>query len=696
MADKTVLHVQGMTCMDCAKTIDKYLRSKELQEPEVDFMSGEVRFSPLEASKKDEIIEGINRLGYHVSTDGKANGPLRENIILLGIWLLTLPLLLGHMVLKLPWLHQPSVQFLLSLPVCVYGIMHFGKSAWGSIRLRQPNMDVLIIAGVISSFAYSCVGWWLHGPEAHRYLFFETGASVVAFVMLGQRIERYSIQKANALVASLAKEFPEKAHRMALQFGKQVLEDIPVKDIRKHDLLQVLAGEKLPADGEVVSGDGYCDESVITGESQPLKRQNGDRVVAGALLLSGTLLIRSNNAFAHNSLNTLLGLVKQARLKKPAIQKTGDRVAGFFVGGVILLSLLAFPVNYFLGASTYEAMMRSLAVVVVSCPCAMGLATPVAMMVAIGMAARRGIVIRNAQSLENLCKTKHMIFDKTGTLTTGKFKLGSIRVFDEKADEKFLYDVLYSLESVSIHPLARSVSAELKSRCGLLPVTDAQEEKGKGVSGVIAGVAYVVRAEEEGLNKFLVLFSNDKKLADWQIEDEEREGADLLLRWLQSLGIHTYLFSGDRKKRVLHFAEGRGFTEIAWEMSPHAKQEKLRKLSEKGITAMAGDGINDAPALALAGTGIAFGEPGTLHADASDILLLHPEKLKACRQVFKISFLVMRTIRQNLFWAFSYNLVAIPLALAGYMEPAYAALFMSLSDLVVVGNSMLMYLRKID
>jgi Cu+-exporting ATPase len=693
MAEKTVLHVQGMTCMDCAKTIDTFLRSKDVQQPEVDFMSGEVRFSPLEEGKKEEIIEGINRLGYHVSSDGKVKGPLRENLILLGIWIFTLPLLLGHMFLQLPWLHQPLVQCFLSLPVCLYGIMHFGKSAWGSIRLKQPNMDVLILAGVISSFVYSCVGWFLHGEDAHRYLFFETGASVVAFVMLGQRIEKYSIQKANTFLASLDKEFPEKAHRMSLQFGKQVVEDIPVHEIRKHDLLQVLAGEKLPADGEVVSGEGYCDESVITGESHPLQRQTGDRVVAGSLLLNGTLLIRSNNAFAQNSLNTLLGLVKEARQKKPAIQRTGDRVAGFFVISVILLSLLSFPVNYFLGASTYEAMMRSLAVVVVSCPCAMGLATPVAMMVAIGMAARRGIVIRNAQALENLSKTKHLVFDKTGTLTTGKFRLGSIRVFDEKADEKYLYDVLYTLESVSIHPLARSVSSELKSRCGILPMQDAHEEKGKGVSGKIAGLEYIVRGEEEGLNKFLVLFSGDKKLADWQIEDEEREGADILLRWFQSLGIHTYLFSGDRKKRVMHFAEGRGFTEIGWEMTPPAKQEKLRVLSSGGMTAMAGDGINDAPALALAGTGIGFGEPGTLHADASDILLLHPEKLKACRQVFKISFVVMRTIRQNLFWAFSYNLIAIPLALTGHMEPMYAALFMSLSDLVVIGNSLLIYAK---
>jgi len=692
MSEKTHLQVQGMTCMDCAKTISTFLQSRDAKQVSVDFVSGEVSFEAVEKTKEAELVSGINQLGYRVM-ETQATESRKGDVVLLMIWVLTFPLLLSHLLNIKAVMHQPLLQFLLSFPVSLFGVLHFGKSAIGSVRLRQPNMDVLIVTGVLAAFVYSCAGWLLYAGEAHQYLYFETGASIVAFVMLGQRIEKYSINKANAGVKELSERFPEKAHRLSLQFGKQVREEIPVHDIRKFDLLQVLTGEKIPADGEVVDGSGYADESLVTGESVPVAKKAGDKVVTGSQLESGTLVIRSSGAYAHNSLHTLLGLIKDARMKKPAIQKTGDKVAGIFVVAVILISVLAFPVNYLLGAGLSEAALRSIAVLVVSCPCAMGLATPVAMMVGVGLAAKRGIVLRNGEAIEHISRTKQVVFDKTGTLTTGKFVLSPLSILDPLFDEKQAKNILYTLESVSIHPIARSVSASLAASSELLVMSECTEEKGKGVKGKISGTWYSVEGIDREGRKWLLLSCEGKAIAEAEVEDQERTGTVVLLQWLKQRGIRLFLMSGDKEQRVKQFASGKPFHLVEWELKPEDKLNRLRELSKAGVVAMAGDGLNDAPALALAHTGIGYGDPGTIHADTSDVLLLHPDKAKAFRRLFELSTVVMRTIRQNLFWAFSYNLIAIPLALTGHMEPMYAALFMSLSDLVVVGNSLFIYAK---
>ena len=696
MAEQLVeLNVTGMHCNNCALSIHKLLEKKGLQNILVDFAGEEVKFSNNDHVALPGIIKDIEGLGFKVVDDPATQiTPFYEKIENKFVFcaVLTVPLLL-HMVLPWHFLHNPIVQLLLCLPVFLVGCLHFGKSAINSIRGGVPNMDVLIFVGSTAAFIYSLVGTIENLGE--HYEFYETCATIITLVLLGNVLEKRSVTQTTSAVKDLIKIQLVNANRVI----NGEIEIISAKEVRPGDTLQVNQGDKIPVDGEVLSGNGSVDESMLTGESIPVEKEKYSSVIGGTIVQHGNIRILATKVGSNTILSQIIDLMKKAQAAKPPVQKLGDKVAAIFVPAVILISLLTFTLTYFAGHTGMQtALMNAIAVLVISCPCAMGLATPTAVMVGLGRAAKNGILIKGGDTIEAVANTKYVVFDKTGTLTTGKFRVNDIKITG-KINPELVRGVIMAIEERSNHPIAKSLVNELKT----LPMVKVilktvKEEKGLGMRAEdVEGNHYFLGSgkatDDSGFN--LSLYKNQKLLAQIDVDDEIKPDAAALIVQLKKMGIIPVLLSGDKKTRCLKVAQQIGITDIHAEKLPEEKLKVIDIYKQKGKTIMIGDGINDAPALTQADVGVSMNDASQVAIQSARVVLLNTD-LHSVVKFLQISRYTLLTIKQNLFWAFAYNIIAIPIAALGFLNPMVGAFTMAFSDVVVIGNSLRLKRKKIS
>jgi len=694
---KLKLEVEGMTCANCALGIKKHLENKGLQDVNINFSTGEASWKNDKNQDKNDVAKTITSLGYKIksTSEEEEKGLSKVEKYFYFTLIFTLPLFSHMFFPKGSIIQNPLLQFILCLPVYIIGVSYFGKSAWGSIKTGIPNMDVLIFTGSSAAFFYSIYGWLINygTPAVHHYLFFETSATIITLVLLGNVLEHKSVKKTTTAIGDLT----------AIQkvIAKKEIEgkitEVNFEDIRVNDILVINSGDKIPTDGIIISGTSYIDESMITGESIPIDKTTGDEVIGGTIITDGNLKIKATKIGDDTLLSQIIELVKNAQNNKPNIQKLGDQVSAVFVPVVLTISLATFFIgHYFFNIEIQDAFLRAIAVLVISCPCAMGLATPTAVMVGIGRAAKNGILIKGGDTLEKLASIKTIVFDKTGTLTTGKFIVSQFTVLD--GDENDVKNIIYNIEQHSSHPIAKSLCNAFKENSSLLKLSDITEEKGISISANIDDNIYTIGSSKiySSPEKYdLFVLKNKELIATLNISDELKTNTDLVISSLHKRGYTTTLLSGDKKEKCNQIASELGIITTYSEQLPQDKITKIEELVSSNKTAMVGDGINDAPALAKATIGISLGNATQIAIQSADVVLLNNEDLSQLPQTMQIGKHTLLTIKQNLFWAFAYNIVAIPIAVMGLLNPMWGALFMAFSDVIVIGNSIRLRYKNI-
>lgn len=699
--------VDGMTCSNCALTVQQYLTNEGLGNVKVNLMGGEVSFD-INGKNEQQIIKGIESLGYTVQNED-TQAPKRGKRIFadhkqrfLFCLVFTIPLML-HMFDKwyhIHWLMNPWVQLGLCLPVYLVGMDFFGRSAIKSIRNRMPNMNVLVAIGATAAFVYSLTGALLNlGPE---YLFFETAASIITLVFLGNFLEDASIQSTQRALNSLTKSQKVMANMIAFdEHHQEIIFPIENTQLRSGDLILIKSGEQVPADCKILSGDATINESIVTGESLPLTKKGKDKLIGGSIIIDGIIKAQVTAEAKDSVLSNIINLVKQAQSEKPPVQQMADKISAIFVPVVLGIAVVAFVVNYLILLDFTMSLMRSIAILVIACPCAMGLATPAAIAVGLGRAARNGVLFRNAKSLELFRTIKQVVFDKTGTLTTGRFELANYQVTADNLSPDEFKNIAFSLEKYSNHPIAQCITASWK-RKDAIRWAKVEEKKGTGmIASTTTGDRYIAGSFETAMHVTnedahnVYILKNGQLLGWIDVKDEVRPEAISIVQYLRHRGIRTILLSGDRLNKCRQLANLLGIDEVIAEKKPEEKLAVIEDLTLQGPTAMVGDGINDAPALAKATIGISLSEASQIAVQTADVVLMNSgiKNLPLALGLGRHTFL---TIKQNLFWAFIYNIVAIPVAAFGLLTPTFGALVMGLSDVVLAINSVRLFVKKVE
>ncbi len=703
--EKTEWKVEGMTCSNCALTISKFLQQKGAAEVVANPLNGEVSFVPAADMNEDSLRTGIEKLGYRVAGNGTAAVESRRHLLdnnkkrFFFCLVFTLPLLAHMLPWHIHWLMNPLLQLALTLPVFAVGMWFFGRSAIQSLRNGMANMNVLIALGALAAFLYSLTGTLLNLGEG--YLFYETTASIITLVFLGNYAEEASVQSTQRAIKKLAASQKLMANMIA--FDDQHQEQVfPIENtmLRVGDLILIRTGEQVPIDCKILWGECTVSEALLTGESTPLTREKKELLVGGSFLESGTVKAQVTATGKETVLSGILEMVRQAQGEKPPVQKLADKISAIFVPLVVGIAVLTFLINHFgFQVPGGTSLLRAVAVLVISCPCAMGLATPAAIAVGLGRGARSGILYKNASSLETFKDIRQVVFDKTGTLTNGQFVIAAYQAVGISADE--LKQVVYSLEKYSNHPIARSIAAAWKTTA-VLRWSKTEEVKGLGMRAVdAAGNVYQAgshklvegTAAEKGHS--LYILKNDTLIGWLDLTDEIRPEAKGVVQWLHSRGIATILLSGDGAEKCKQVAEQLGIGKVVAEQTPAQKLAYLDKLVQQAPTAMVGDGINDAPALAKATLGISLSDASKVAMQSADVILMN-HGLKKLPEALGLGKHTYLTIKQNLFWAFLYNVVAIPVAALGLLTPTLGALVMGLSDVVLAINSVRLFVKKVN
>jgi len=703
--EKVQWKVEGMTCANCALTIHKFLEKEGMKEVKVNAIGGDVSFEMNGNISKEQIAKGIEHLGYSVAGEPAAvKGKIKFLTTPAQQFLFCLPftvLLMLHMIpgVHIHWLMNPSVQLALCLPVYIVGMSFFGKSAVKSIRNGMPNMNVLIALGATAAFVYSLYGT-LTG-QAEQYMFYETAAAILTLVFLGNYLEDASLQSTQRALNKLAKSQKVMANMIA--YDDQHQEHIfPIENeqLKVGDLVLIKSGEQVPMDSKILWGDAHVNEAIVTGESSPVHKYPKDKLIGGSIVQDGTVKAQVTAVGNDTVLSGIINLVKQAQGDRPPVQQLADKISAIFVPVVIGIAVLTLAINWFMLENFTAALMRSIAVLVIACPCAMGLATPAAIAVGLGRGARMGILFRNATSLELFKDIKQVVFDKTGTLTTGEFRIGNWQLTKGNMDETEFKKIVFSLEKYSNHPIAKSIQKEWKTK-DEMGWSKIEERKGFGM-----------RAEDKkgnvfwaGSFKLATKFTNDDKhniyvvknddFIGWiDVQDELRPEAKQVIDFFHSKNIKTILLSGDRLEKCEKLAYELGIDEVIAEQTPEQKLQKIADLNASAPTVMVGDGINDAPALAKATIGVSISEASQIAIQTAQVVLMNNglQNLPTALGLGRHTYL---TIKQNLFWAFFYNIIAIPVAAFGFLTPTFGALVMGFSDVVLAVNSVRLFVKKV-
>lgn len=707
--EKVNWKVTGMSCTNCALSIDKFLKEKGMNEVKVNFIGGDVSFNLPEGTNKIAIQKGILDLGYQVK-GGADLGKSGKKIFTSHLQrfafcaVFTLPLML-HMIpgLHIHWLMNPYVQLGLTIPVFILGMDFFGRSGLKSLLKGVPNMNVLIALGALSSFIYSLYGTVT--GQADQYLFYETTATIITLVFLGYWMEDKSVEQTQIALNKLAKSQKTMANMIAYD-NEQNEHIFPIEStsLKTGDLLLIRSGEAVPMDCKILSGEVAVDESIITGESIPVDKKVKDILIGGSTIVNGTVKAYVTAVGEDSVLGNILKMVKNAQTEKPPVQLLADKISAVFVPVVVGIALLTFALNYTIGEQAFTpSLMRSIAVLVIACPCAMGLATPAAIAVGLGRAARNGVLFKNTKTLELFKDIQQVVFDKTGTLTTGQFSIAAFELTEagKALGEDECKRIAYSLEKYSMHPLAKAIAQTWKTK-DEIRFSAISEEKGLGINATDKeGNSYSASSYKNvthltnNTNHNIYLVKNHTLLASIDLQDEIRPEAATMVKSLQQKGIKTILLSGDLQVKCDYVASQLGIDEVFAEQSPAEKLAKIEALNLISATAMVGDGINDAPALAKSTVGVSLSDAAHIAVQSAEVVLMNHgvKNLTLALGLGKHTYL---TIQQNLFWALFYNVVAIPVAAFGFLSPTIGALVMGMSDVVLAINSVRLNFKKVN
>ena len=708
---KIVLNIEGMTCSACSNGLEKYLNK---QDGIINASVNLVMATALIEYEDNLSIKDLNRFVKEAGfkslgekKEEKKNNELIKLIVFSILGIILMYISMGQMI-NLPtpsilnMMENPRI-YAITLMVLSVLFIFYGfdiiKNGIKNIIHKMPNMDSLVGVGVIVNFMYSLwntVQVFMGNTNLVHHLYFESSAIIILFVKIGRYIDKKNKDKAVDTIKNLVTITPKNG--TILKDGKEL--QVTINEIQKGDTVVSKPGEKIAVDGTVINGKTHTDESFITGESKPVSKKIGDTVIAGSINYDGYIEYKAEKIGRDSSISNIVKMVVEATNTKAPIARIADKISGYFVPTIFLISLISFVLNFVITKDINQSILALVSVLVVACPCALGLATPLAMVVAIGNCSKRGILVKSSETLEAINKVDTIVFDKTGTLTTGKMSIA------DGIYNKDTLKILKSLEKNSNHPLAKSIYNDEKD---VFEVQEFEEVPGLGVKGIINGKQYYAgnykyvekmnventlkKNEIEFASKgesIVYLFDEKETLLLIGLADTVKKDIKGTIKELEKLNKKIVMLTGDNEKTASAIAKQIGIENIISNVNPEQKLEKIKELNKNNNVAMVGDGINDSPSLKSATVGISVENGTDISADSADVILLN-ENMNNIVKIFNIGKRTIRIIKENLFWALFYNICMIPLAtglLPIALNPMIASLAMTLSSLTVVLNSL--------